>query len=63
MKEVCDEIFVESRDVREFFNRSIHVITSLRHNAEFLPSPELWSAQHLPPPDSRLSLIEGSHIL
>lgn len=60
MKDLVHEIFVESRDVREFFNRSIPVISALRHNGEFLPSAESWSKQFLLPPDSKLSLIEGS---
>ena len=59
MKEVCEEIFVQSRDVREFFNRSIPIITSL-DCANFLPTTESWSTNRLAPPDSKLSLIEGS---
>ena len=60
MKELCNEIFVQSRDVREFFNRSIPVISSLDQEA-FLPSANAWSSIPVAPPDSKLSLIEGLH--
>lgn len=47
MKEICEEIFVQSRDVREFFNRSIPVITSLDHTT-FLP-PQIPGQQTISP--------------
>lgn len=59
MKEVCEEIFVQSRDVREFFSRSIPVISSLQHDGVFLPPAESWSTTALSQPESKLSLIEG----
>jgi hypothetical protein len=58
MKDMVEEIFVQSRDVREFFNRSIPVIASLNQTS-FLPSATLWSSTPVAPPDSKLSLIEG----
>ena len=63
IKEICDEIFAESRDVREFFNRSIPVINSLQHNGTFLPSVSLWLDQPLPPPELKLSLIQGISVV
>ena len=60
MKDVCEEIFVQSRDVREFFNRSIPVIASLQHDGVFLPPAESWSSHPLCPPESKIDLIEGS---
>lgn len=59
MKELCNEIFVQSRDVREFFNRSIPVITALSHDGIFLPHAKLWSPHPLAAPESKLSLIQG----
>jgi len=49
---------VQSRDVREFFNRSIPVITSLDHTT-FLPPADSWSTNNLSPAESKLSLLEG----
>ena len=60
MKELCNEIFVQSRDVREFFNRSIPIITAVSHDGEFLPRAESWSTNPLAASESKLSLIEGS---
>jgi hypothetical protein len=48
---------VQSRDVREFFNRSIPVISSLPMDG--LPPVELWDTNLLTPPESKLSLISG----
>jgi hypothetical protein len=59
MKSVCEEIFVQSRDVREFLHRSIPVITSLLHDGQFLPPPASWAENNLSPPESKLSLLEG----
>ena len=60
MKDVCEEIFVQSRDVREFFNRSLPVITSLQHDDVFLPPAKSWSSHPLSPPESKINLVEGS---
>jgi hypothetical protein len=60
MKDVCEEIFVQSRDVREFFNRSIPVISSLRYDDVYLPPAKLWSTHPLTPPESKLNLVEGT---
>ena len=60
MKDVCEEIFVQSRDVREFFNRSMPVIASLQRDGEFLPRAESWSSHPLSPPESKINLVEGS---
>ena len=62
MKDVCEEIFVQSRDVREFFNRSIPVITSLQHDGACLPLAELWLSHPLCPPVSKIDLVEGSSL-
>ena len=62
MKEVYEEIFVLSRDVRDFFNRSIPVITSLHHDGVFLPSANSWSTHSLAPPESKLSFVEGTFL-
>jgi hypothetical protein len=59
MKVACEEIFVQSRDVREFLHRSIPAITSLEHDKVFLPEGSLWSPRHLSAPESKLSLIES----
>lgn len=59
MKDTCEGIFVQSRDVREFFHLSIPVIVSLRHDEVCLPPAKLWSSRLLCPPDSKTSLIEG----
>jgi len=59
MKDVCNEIFVQSRDVREFFNRSIPIITALSHDGNYLPQPKSWSTHSLAAPESKLALIEG----
>ena len=59
MKEVCGEIFVQSRDVRKFFNRSIPVIASLQHDGVFLPRAESWSSHGLSPPEYILNLVQG----
>src|SRR5579859_7032215 len=59
MDEICEEIFVQSRDVREFFNRTIPVITSLHHDGPFLPEATAWSSHPVPPPDTKTALIEG----
>jgi hypothetical protein len=59
MKVACEEVFVQSRDVREFLHRSIPAITYLEHDKVFLPEVPSWSARHLSAPESKLSLIEG----
>ena len=51
---------MQSRDVREFFYRSIPVIASLRHDTSPFPLAESWSSNLLSPPESKLSLIEGT---
>jgi hypothetical protein len=60
MKDVCGEIFIESRDVREFFNRSIPAITSLSLDGTTLPTAKAWISQPSPPPESKLNLVEGT---
>lgn len=62
MKDVCEEIFVQSRDVRQFFNISIPVITSLQHDGAYLPPAELWLSHPLCTPESKIDLVEGSSL-
>jgi origin recognition complex subunit 4 len=57
MKDVCEEIFVESRDVREFFNKSIPIISSLSFD-EPLPAAKAWTSSIMSP-ESKLSLVDG----
>jgi origin recognition complex subunit 4 len=57
MKNVCEEIFVESRDVREFLNKSIPIISSLSIDHP-LPLAKAWTSS-IVPPESKLSLVDG----
>ena len=60
MKELCREIFVESRDVREFFSRSIPVISSLSLDTTTLPTAKAWTSQSMITPEPKLHLVDGT---
>jgi hypothetical protein len=59
IQEIVEEIFVQSRDVREFFHQSIPIIINLQHDGDFLPTAMSWSSRYLCPSDSKTSLIQG----
>jgi hypothetical protein len=56
---LCKGIFVQSRDVREFFYQSIPVVSSLQLPDAYLPFAKSWSNNVLLPPESKLCLIPG----